>query len=118
VPVLGATGPFRPGETVHVRLVDALAGAPAVLALGTSTSVIANSPLPGLTSYCEPWSAVVPFVVPAAPGIGAGSGRLDLVAMLPAAVGGTGVCLQAGIIDPAGVSGVATSNGLELRIGF
>jgi hypothetical protein len=53
VPVLGATGPFRSGETEVLRLTGVPGPTVAILGLSLGEADLPGLPLPGLTSRCE-----------------------------------------------------------------
>lgn len=65
VPMLGATGPFRVGESPTVMLSGMGEGAIGLLALGLSPSDLPNFPRMGITAYSWPWLTTVLLVAPA-----------------------------------------------------
>lgn len=119
VPVLGASGPLRPGESsAFVRFRRGLGGAPAILAVGLSEAALIDVIVPGLTVWVDPIAFTVPTVLGGAAGLpGAGTFDLPLGGVLVPAAGLT-FYAQVVVFDAAGVSGLSSSNGLELQFGL
>ncbi len=115
-PLLGATGPARPGATVVLRLRDGLGGATAGLSVGFTESSLSGVPVPGLTAYNWPWAALLPLTLPG--GIGqAGAGHFDLSIPVPTSLADMSFFLQFGAADPLASSGISVSRGLEVHVG-
>jgi large repetitive protein len=118
-PVLGGTGPVRPGSaTASVRLRRGLGGTAALLVVGTAETALPNTPFPGITAYVGGTLAFVPFVAQGAPGV-AGDGRIDIPIPVPllATLANTSVFLEIFLIDPAAASFLTATNGLEVQVG-
>ena len=117
-PVLGATGPIRPGSSPSLRIREGLGGAPALLALGLSEANIPNyGGLPGLTLYIDPIVTFLPLDLGGVAGQ-PGAGYFDLGFSPPPGLGGARVFLQALIRDPGAPNRISTTNGIEVLIGF
>ena len=113
VPRLALDGCPRPGAAVTLELDEALGGSTALLLFGTGK---AATPLPW---GCSLLVAPVLPVTPALPlaGVGPGQGDVAVPVTLPANVAPATVTLQSFVADPAaGGGGLASSNGLEVRV--
>jgi len=112
-PVLGATGPFRPGSqiTLHVRRGRG-AGKVWILAGRTVTTV----PWSGGTIYTDPIRTIEGVL--AGPRGMAGAGSLDVPAgVVPASHAGAAFTVQAVIRDPRAVQGYSMTQALRITIG-
>lgn len=116
VPILGATGPFRVGEIVTLRIVDAVGGALGGLSLGSQESAVPGNPFVGVTGYNLPWSGLVLLTSPGPFGVG-GVGDIQMPVTIDPSLAGVATYLQAGFFDPAAVGGFSATNGLEVRVG-
>lgn len=113
MPVLGARGPFRPGEDFEIRLRNGVGDGMAILVIGDQP---AETPARGGMLYVEPWK-LEKFRLDGPPGE-AGLGEFTLsFDDVPARAIGARFYLQFGVVDPAAVEGVALSNALELQFG-
>jgi FG-GAP-like repeat len=113
VPVLGASGPLRPGSsTASLRIERALGGTTAYLLVGLNQ---ANIPGFGGTSlYVAPPFVILSFHLSGAPGV-PGDGGIELpIVMFP----GLKVYAQAAAIDASTIFGFVATGGLELTFGF
>ncbi len=114
-PVLGASGPFRVGETAVTRLRGGRGGSTAYLAIGSQATSVVGIPGPGLTAYTLP-TVIVPIPLTGKPGE-PGTGGFTLPFVVPPSAVGTALAQQCFVIDPAAPSGFAQSNGLALFFG-
>jgi hypothetical protein len=109
MPTLGATGPFRPGESMVVTLRGVPSGAPGLLSIA--------GPQPGFKAlpYPERFFPTLPFMThgPAEPG----AGRWSQVLPIPPTFAGLRHRLRVEVIDPAHPSAPMHSNVLELKFG-
>lgn len=117
VPLLGASGPFRPGsKTATLNLVQAKGPEPTYLAVSTASTALPNVPLPGLTSLVDPAGLLALVAIPAT-GLGTGNGQWHLSINVDPGLAGSTFFHQVFAID-VGIPGlVAQSNGLEIRYG-
>jgi len=116
VPVLGASGPFRVGETVTLRF----AGLPSLqlglLTVGLSQTNLPGTPWLGSTAYNWPW-IVFFFIVspPGEPGV-PGSSELALPFVVPSDLPLVGPLYhQVWFADPGAPYGRVGSNGLLIE---
>ena len=118
VPVLGASGPLRPGSTTaSLRLRRATGGVPLLLLYGLTEAAIPGSPFPGTTLYVQPPFFNLLLFAGGAPGApGKGTLTLNLGPALPAAAGLT-IFHQAAIFEPGVPKTKLVSNGLQLTYG-
>ncbi len=112
-PTLGATGPFRVGETMETRLVGGRGGAFAVLLVGGPPVLRPDWPAPGLEGYVGP--GAVPFFTalggsPSVPG----SGSRRWPGVIPAGMRDLTITMQAFVQDTAVVPWIVQSNGIEI----
>ncbi len=114
-PTLGVTGPFRVGETVRFLLTGAAPETVSVFAFGTASTVLADTPLQGLTTYVVPvaWGLLPVGGTATEPG----SGNWTLPVWIPNSLEGTTFFHQVFLVDPSGPSGVTATNGLEIGYG-
>ncbi|HEX6885898.1 MAG TPA: VCBS repeat-containing protein [Planctomycetota bacterium] len=118
-PLLGATGPLRPGSTTASLVLRRGPGAaPGVLFVGTGpASRIGLVPnLPWLLE--SPWTPALPFVLGGTPGATAEGGFTFPLGPATTALAGRTLWLQAVLYDAAGTRRVAVTNGLELTFGL
>jgi hypothetical protein len=112
-PVLGATGPFRVGETFELRVRGGLGGANVVIGVGPTSSALANVPYPGLTAYAWPAERRMLMKLSGPAGV-PGIGSATLTAVVPPSLAGVTYFHQVFVVDPGGSGGLSCSNGLEL----
>lgn len=120
-PTLGATGPFRVGETVELRLRATAPGAPGVLALASAEASLPAFLGPGgptvLVDVLAPGLVLIPLAAPGVPGL-PGSGHWEVAfTVTPGMAGAGGFYHQAFVVDLASPSFLAASGGLELIYG-
>jgi FG-GAP-like repeat len=113
IPILGEVGPFRPLETVEIRLTGGLGGTSGLLAVGTSP---ASSPLLGGTLLVTP-DFFLPIQLTGSAGV-PGTGSLSLSVVIPASLAGVSIWHQAGLVDPGASFGVSATNGLRIALGY
>ncbi|MFG0320154.1 MAG: FG-GAP repeat domain-containing protein [Planctomycetota bacterium JB042] len=118
-PVLGASGPLRPGSTTAaIRLRLARGGAVGYFLVGTAEANVPDFGVGGFTLHTSPLLFVLPVPLGGTPGMpGQGTFDLDVSGLIPGIVGQR-FFHQFGVLDPAAPNGVAASNGLELRYGM
>ncbi|MHC5063867.1 MAG: FG-GAP repeat domain-containing protein, partial [Planctomycetota bacterium] len=112
-PTLGATGPFRPGETLELHFSGGLGGAPGVYWIGGGSS---HQSLAGLNINIWPLRTSRPVILDGEPAE-AGGGNAVRSHALPVDLAGTDLFVQAFFLDPMGPLGISASNGLQLSIG-
>ena len=119
VPVLGAVGPFRVGETAGVRGTGARGGAPGFLVLAFGEAQIPDFPYAGMTTWVDFTTfgtTILPVVADGPPGEpGAGAFALDYV--VPAGWLGTDWYKQAFWVDPGSPTFFSATNGLHKLYG-
>ena len=116
LPVLGATGPFRVGQQLTIRVSGVVAGLPGWLTVGAAQSQEPDLPWPGIEALNWPWEATLTLPVAE----GAGSATNDGLVVLEAAIEPSwpqfgDLFLQAFFPDPCSPSLLAASQGLRLR---
>ncbi len=111
-PRLGATGPFRAGAPITLRLSGAIGGALGVLALGINAAQVPQWPLPGLTGFIVP-TAQLTVTVGGNPGV-AGDGQMQIPVFVPASLAGASIYHQAFFVDASAPGRVTQTNGLQL----
>ncbi len=117
VPVLGASGPFRTGQSAELVLSGAVGGTFALLVFGLNESDHADFPKPGIQSYCDPWLGWFLIPVSGPPGVpGAGLSRLPY--SVPAQAAGYSFFHQVLVYDPGAPYRLSATNGLELHYRF
>jgi hypothetical protein len=114
VPVLGASGPFREGETATLHMTGANAGAWAILTVGFGASELPDTPWMGTTGYNWPWAAFFLFFMPGAGQLPA-DGKLDLSFTVSPALAGLGPLYhQVYYADAGAPFGRSTTGGLMI----
>jgi hypothetical protein len=115
VPVLGAAGPFRAGETIELRLSGAtgatavlgMSNAPASFQSGGVLTLLDTSPAAGFTT-----------IDLALGNSGIGAARASLPMPLELSMIGTTLYCQAFVADPGVAGGLSATNGLRLTFGL
>jgi hypothetical protein len=116
-PVLGASGPFRIGETPAIVVSGSVGGTLGLLAISTAPAEIAGFLVPSVTLWVDP---LVPgflaplFLVGGLPGQ-PGAGRAVVPVHVAPNLVGTAFHLQALLLDPGSPDLVTATNGLLLR---
>jgi hypothetical protein len=113
IPTLGASGPFRVGSLTELVLTGGLGGSPAVLVIGDQPT---NVPFLGAPLYTNPVH-LMPMALGGSVGQ-PGEGAWSLPFFVPPTVNGLTIYLQAGVADPAAISGISRTNGLAVTYGF
>jgi hypothetical protein len=116
VPVLGASGPFRVGETATLRLTGLPSGKLGLLTVGLQASDLPDKPWLGSTAYNWPWLAYF-FLVspPGAPGV-PGSSQIGISYLVPPELPPAGPLYhQVWFADPGAAFGRVGSNGLLIE---
>jgi len=116
VPRLSGVGSTNLGQSITVRLEDALGGASGVCVGGTAS---ASLPAMGGTLLVDPAGAVMLPMAAGGPAGFAGAGTFDLNWTVPAnpALTGLSLFLQEWLLDAGAAQGIAFTNGLELVLG-
>ncbi|MEM7310777.1 MAG: VCBS repeat-containing protein [Planctomycetota bacterium] len=123
VPILGASGPFRAGETVELRLNGAVGGALSVLVFSTHETNLADFPVPGVNLYVDPFlpglaQIQVPLAgTPGAPGEGSFGPAVGGF-VIPPEIAGLTFYHQVFVIDFSVAGAVVNSNLLALTYGL
>jgi len=118
-PTLGATGPFRAGETVEFRVRGGLGGATCTFAISRAPAELPDTPVAGLTSYVDPadaWFQTVTVTLSGTPGQ-PGVGTAVIPFTVPAGYSGSSEYFQAVINDPGAPNGMSATNGLQIDFG-
>lgn len=118
-PTLGATGPFRAGETVEFRIRGGLGGASCTFAISRAPAELADTPVPGVTSWIDPthpWFQTQTVTLSGTPGE-PGVGSAEIPFTVPAGYTGTSEYFQAVIDDPGAPNGISATNGLRIDFG-
>lgn len=118
VPVLGATGPFRVGETEVLRLTGVPGPTIAVLGISLGAAALPNVPLPGLTLWLDPAALIVGDWPISAPGFGRAAAMTTLPIWLPNGLQGFSFWAQAFVFDPAAPAWFSSSNALQKTVGW
>lgn len=119
VPVLGASGPLRPGSTTAtLRLRRTLGGVPVLLLYGLTGAALPNAPFQGSTLYVQPpFLSLLLFAGGPAGAPGKGGFTFGLGPGLAAAVG-LSIYHQAAVFEPGTPKIKLVSNGLQLTYGM
>jgi hypothetical protein len=116
-PVLGTTGPLRVGNVATVRVRQAIGGSAGLLGIGSAEANVPNyGGIPGVTLLVDPVTSIMTIGLTGAPGV-PGVGGMDLSVLIPPALVGLHVFVQAGFGDPGAAHGISTTNGLEILVG-
>ncbi|MEO0649312.1 MAG: VCBS repeat-containing protein [Planctomycetota bacterium] len=118
VPLLGASGPVRPGSTeagLHLR--RGLGGSLALLAVSTTRADLAGVPFPGLTSLVDPLTLLFTLNL-TLPGVGPGQGDLDIPVNVSPSLAGNVFTHQFFLVDFASPVFLTHSNGVEIQYGL
>ncbi len=113
MPRLRVSGCPTPGGQVRITIDRGLGGAVAQLLLGSARTAL--EVVPGCTLRTAPILGVSPPLPLSAGAPGTGGYAFD-VSLPSTVVRGTRVVLQAYVVDPGGVGGVAATNGVEVVI--
>ncbi|HYC76797.1 MAG TPA: VCBS repeat-containing protein [Planctomycetota bacterium] len=111
-PILGATGPFRGGETGTLVVRRVTGGAPGLLCLGDEAL---SQPLFGGTQFLLPMFDF-PFAADGPAGVAA-DGAWVFPFSIPPGFGGAMFLAQAGVYDPAATGQVALTQALRITLG-
>ena len=112
-PKLGATGPFRVGESINLRLSGGPGASWALMTLGLGRSDLADWPAPGLTAYAYPPVLSLGLSLDGNPGE-AGTGGFSIPAIVPPVAAGASFTFQAFVLDQTAPHWWTQTNGLEL----
>ncbi len=112
-PTLGATGPFRVGETMETRLVGGRGGAFAVLLVDGPPVLRPDWPAPGLEGYVGPGAVAFFTLLGGSPDV-PGSGSARWPGVIPAGMRDVTITMQAFVQDTAVVPWIVQSNGIEI----
>jgi hypothetical protein len=118
VPTLGATGPFRAGELMQLRLRGAH-GQLAYLAVSKAGASVPGFLFPGLTLLVDPSASafLIPWPVAGAAG-GPGAGAFTIPVLIDPAWAGLELYHQVFVLDAGAPGGLlSASNGLRLSFG-
>ncbi|MBM3985156.1 MAG: VCBS repeat-containing protein [Planctomycetes bacterium] len=115
-PVLGASGPFRTGELVTLRLAGLPAGKLGLITVGLAASDLPGTPWLGSTAYNWPWAAFFFLVSPPGEPGAPGSSKLALSFTVTPDLPAVGpLHHQAWFADPGAPFGRVGTNGLMLE---
>jgi len=117
VPVLGASGPFRVGETEVLRLSNVPGPTVAVLGLSLGEGYLPNAPLPGLIIYLDLATTMIGPMVISEDGQGIAAASSTLSILLPNGLQGWRLYTQVFVLDPAAWNGVTQTNLLVKTVG-
>ncbi|MFK7742103.1 MAG: FG-GAP repeat domain-containing protein [Planctomycetota bacterium] len=117
VPVLGATGPFRVGETEVLTLTGVPGPTVAVLGISLGEQLQPNVPLPGLTLHLDLATTVVGTLPIPTDGQGRAAASASLPIQLVQGLQGVSFYVQAFVLDAAAPQGVSSSGLLVKTIG-
>ena len=121
VPLLGASGPFRVGESAALLLRGALSQTASALVVGSNSTELAGFPFPSTTILVDPFAAgtvVVPVPVGGLPGATAGAGEWSVpVVVTPGMAAASAFYHQVFVFDPGAAELFSASNGLLLDYG-
>ncbi|MBK6942462.1 MAG: VCBS repeat-containing protein [Planctomycetes bacterium] len=114
-PTLGASGPFRVGESAQLRLRGAAGPGTGLVVVGLTAAKLVDKPSVGLSIHTFPFALVLPVPVS---GTGeAGSGQFTFPYVVPASAAGFHFFHQAFVADAGAPSGATSTNGLDLFYG-
>jgi hypothetical protein len=116
-PKLGATGPFRAGETVTLRVAGGRGGASATLVHGRTRVDWNVGGVPVYVDPGDPFYVVTPLALDG-PADAPGAGEATLSFTVAPADAGVTTYYQVFVSDPDAPGGTSASNGLELGIGI
>ncbi len=117
-PVLGGSGPYRPGHMEAMHLTGVPGPSVAVLGLSLREVTLPNMPLPGLTMHVDPTLLYVALWPIAENGRGRAAARTDLPTWIGSVLSGHTFFAQAFVVDSAAPGSFTQSNLLEKRIGW
>ncbi len=117
-PVFGASGPFRCGETVALRLTGVPGPTLALLCMSLGTATQADVPLPGLTLYVDPATLISGVWAIGEDGQGRAAASATLPVYLPPGLQGLTFHLQAFVPDPSAPTTATQTNLLTATIGW
>ncbi len=116
VPVLGASGPFRVGETATLRLTGLPSAQLGLLTVGLAASDLADTPWLGSAAYGWPWAAFFFVVSPLGEPWVQGSSELALSFVVPPELPPVGPLFhQAWFADSGAPFGRVGTNGLLIE---
>ena len=117
IPLLGASGPFRVGETEVLRLTGVPGPTIAAIGISLDTVELPNVPLPGMTLWLDPTSLVVGTWVINEAGHGRAAAQASLPIYLPNGLQGVSFWVQAFVFDPATPALFTSTNTLLKAVG-
>jgi hypothetical protein len=116
VPVLGASGPFRVGETAILRFAGLPSGKLGLFTVGLAASDLSGKPWLGSTAYNWPWVTYFFLVSPPGEPGAPGSSELGLSYVVPPELPPVGPLYhQVWFADPGAPFGRVGSNGLLIE---
>jgi len=118
VPILGASGPFRVGQTARLRLRGGKPGTTGELVVSSASSLPATMGGQGRIDASRHLSRYVPLTTSGSPGDVAGSGAWLHTFQVPAIFAGRTYRYEVVLDDPAGANGRSSSNALLLTFGW
>ncbi|MEO6597329.1 MAG: hypothetical protein ABIP94_21505 [Planctomycetota bacterium] len=116
-PVLGASGPFRGGETEVLPLTGVPGPTLAILGISLLSAELPNVPLPGLTLRLDPTMLITGGWPITENGQGRAAAATQLPILLPHGLQGITFYVQAFVVDPAAAVGIGSTNVLIKQVG-
>jgi hypothetical protein len=113
VPVLGATGPFRVGEVMQLRVRGGLGNANGYIAVGVTETLIHDTPFPGMTSYIATPHRKLPLKLEGSPGQPCVGWRTRQFVVPPGFAGHTWFH-QVFLFDAGAPNGLSSTNALKI----
>lgn len=117
VPVLGATGPFRVGETEVLTLTSVPGPTVSILGIALGELTQPNVPLPGLTLHLDPATTLIGTLPITEDGLGHAAASASLPIQLVNGLQGFRFYVQAFVFDPQATQAFSQSNLLVKTIG-
>ena len=118
-PTLGASGPFRLGESPELRITGAMPHSPGLLAVGLASAALPGL-IPGGTAYVDPFApglVIVPMSLGSGPSNAAGAGELTLPIGVTGNMVGQTFFHQFLAFDAGAPGFLTATNGLRLLYG-
>jgi hypothetical protein len=116
IPILGASGPTRPGSQAALHVVRGVGLTFGLLAVGINETAIPDHPFPGATAYVDPWLFFRIIGLGGPAGIG-GLGEFHFAFNVEPEFAGVTVYHQVYLADSNAMNNLSSTNGLQISYG-